>query len=150
MEQNSPPQEALVDDSTYRLVMTRRVRAGRSVRAEGHADSVQRVPARGRHATGTGAVLDPAGRLASEGQVCPSCGDEMPDDALCDSAARADRVPARESRDGSIVFSMPKADRVTGWGQPRSDPRRHVALLRDDARHLERTAGPSRSSSATR
>jgi class 3 adenylate cyclase/tetratricopeptide (TPR) repeat protein len=117
MEQNAPPQEVLVSESTYRLV------AGL---VEG--DAVPPVSPKGSDEQFAAyrllSVRDRAGEAeavvpeAEPGnRICPSCGEQSPESMrLCTTcgASLAIHVARESRRTVTIVFAMPKVHSLTG------------------------------------
>ena len=118
MEQNAPAMEALLDESTLRLVHD-------SVEVEAFDPFVPKgmdaAVAAFRLvvvAAGVGATGAPTAPAVSEARICQNCGEENPTSfRLCGScgAALAGTAPFQESRKTvSIVFADPKPTTVSG------------------------------------
>jgi class 3 adenylate cyclase/tetratricopeptide (TPR) repeat protein len=117
MEQNAPPLEVLIAESTYDAVRDLvEVEAMDPVAAKGSEERfvafrLAAVAARGEH-------LDAVVPEASPGmRICPSCGEESPERyRLCNTcgASLSEHVARESRRTVSIVFAMPKVHTRTG------------------------------------
>ena len=157
MEQNSPPLEVLVHESTQDLVGdARRVRGHRAGQPEGLRRAVQRVPARRPSTTAPREAEAIVPEVSAGHAHLPELrrADARTGCASATSAARRSSASvARESRRTvTIVFAMPKVHSLTRRG---ARARRRCATScratsRACATPSSGTAGRSRSSSATR
>ena len=156
MEQNAPPLEVLIAGSTYDLVRDMvEVEPVDPVTPKGATRRTAGVPTRlGRGAAAGRSCREPTRRppacvsarpAARKPSVVPGVRDVRR--RLASTAARP-----REPQDRHARLRGPEADAARRRDtEPRGSPRRHDPLLRGDAGPARaRTAGQSRSSSATR
>jgi class 3 adenylate cyclase/tetratricopeptide (TPR) repeat protein len=113
MEQNAPAMEALLHESTYRLVHdVVEVEPVDPFVPKGMSTPLTAFRLVAVSATGEGAVVDPAAPSSTQGRTCQNCGEDNPGEfQRCGScgASLSASVPVRESRKTvSIVFADPK------------------------------------------
>ena len=119
MEQNAPAMEALMDESTYRLV--REAVEVEPVEAFVPKGMSEPLPAFRLVAVRAGAedAVAESGGYAGTGQICQNCGEDNPADfRSCGScgASLSVAVPFQESRKTvSIVFADPKPTTTSGF-----------------------------------
>jgi len=113
MEQNAPAMEALLDESTYRLVNASvEVEAVDPFVPKGTEVALTAFRLVAVAATNETAGGSPAGLTATDGRTCQNCGEDNPQSfRVCGScgASLAGAAPTQESRKTvSIVFADPK------------------------------------------
>jgi class 3 adenylate cyclase/tetratricopeptide (TPR) repeat protein len=146
MEQNSPPLEVLVHDSTYQLVKDFvEVESQPPVSPKGSDEQLvayRLVSVQSRSEAG-----EATGPIAAEGmKICPSCGDQSPERyRFCNTcgASLTEHVARESRRTVSIVFAMPKVHAVDGAEPPGPEAMRDVMSAYFDAMRtaLERHGG---------
>jgi len=147
MEQNSPPLEVLVHESTYVLAKDFiEVEAHEPVSPKGSEELLTAyrlvsVQARAAATEETGAPEAAPGM-----RICPSCGDQSPDRyRFCNTcgASLTEHVARETRRTVSIVFAMPKVHAVDGGEPPGPEAMRDVMSTYFDAMRtaLERHGG---------
>ncbi len=119
MEQNAPAMEALVDESTYRLVHeVVEVEPVAPFGPKGMMTALTAFRLVSVRGGSKGAVEDSTGQPASEGRICQNCGEDNPREfRLCGSCGASVNAPvaAHESRKTvSIVFADPKPTTESG------------------------------------
>jgi len=147
MEQNSPPLEVLLHESTYALARdVVEVEAVPPVSPKGSDEQLtayRLVSVAARAGAGDETVAP----VAAEGmRICPSCGDQSPDRyRFCNTcgASLTEHVARESRRTVSIVFAMPKVHPVDGAEPPGPEALRDVMSTYFDAMRtaLERHGG---------
>ncbi|HEV2006966.1 MAG TPA: adenylate/guanylate cyclase domain-containing protein [Candidatus Limnocylindrales bacterium] len=117
MEQNAPPQEVLIAESTYDAVRdVVEVEAIEPVAAKGSDETFaafRLISVAGREAPLDAVALEPSPGM----RICPSCGEESPERyRLCNTcgASLIEHVARESRRTVTIVFAMPKVRTRSG------------------------------------